>query len=236
MALHEDLKAFFIAIMSAIRDGITSATSSMKYASHIMIALSILILSGGLFMGYRHYITQREQSAQRALAEYVQDYYLALQSNNADEWQRVSALFEHGYNRFSNSYLAPYFLVFQSEVYVRQGNTAQAIETLEKAVCMAPHSPLIPLLNTKLALMQLDSGDVNVQDKGLQLLSTLAHDKNNRFSDVALFYVGRYYWDNNKMEDAQKVWQELADSAIAEKSSPSPWVYEAKSRLKQFAS
>ncbi len=99
---------------------------------------------------------------------------------------------------------------------------------------LPPQAAIQPLFVAKQALLLLDHHDEAMQKEGLQQLISLARDKKNPYYDVALFYLGRYYWTHNNVQDAQKVWQELVDNSVMEKAYPSPWVKEAKNALKQI--
>jgi len=90
------------------------------------------------------------------------------------------------------------------------------------------------LLSIKRALIQLDSEDSKIREEGTQELVTLARDTTNPFHDMALFYLGRYYWATNKVEEAKKIWQELVDNRWMDAVNPSPWMHEAKASLAQI--
>ena len=59
----------------------------------------------------------------------------------------------------------------------------------------------------------MDASDQAFQQKGLQELVSLAREENNPYKDMALFYLGRYYWAKNQIDEAKKAWQELEDSS-----------------------
>lgn len=235
MATHGFKKVLY-AIGDVIQENIPSSHSITHHGRIIGISLIIAGGLGGGYLGYRWYVSNRERAAQALFATYEQDYFLASGAGSSEEWKRVSSLFEHGYSAHSNSNLAPYFLLFQADAQLKQGDTALALQTLDSAIQLASASPLVSLMKMKRALITLDSADEAVRQQGLDLLIELARNKESRFNDAALFYLGRYYWEINKPEEAQKAWQELVDAQIIEKGSPSPWVHEAKTRLKQLVS
>ena len=59
----------------------------------------------------------------------------------------------------------------------------------------------------------------------------LAQNKDNMFRDSAQYYLGRYYWAHNQIDDARAVWQQLVDEQRDEKMAPSPWVNQVQEQL-----
>jgi len=205
-----------------------------KYVKELLILLCILGGIGSGFLLYRVYVVYREQAAQNALAQYVQEYYQIEDGQQAD-WQRMAELFQLGSEQQSNSYLAPYFLLFQVEALLRENKKEEALTVMDKLVEKSVHSPLLPLFKTKSALIKLDELDEVVQKSGLEELEELAENKKNKFRDTAQFYLGSYYWVNNSIVQAQKIWQTLVDDQYKEKLAPSPWVDLVKKKLEHIA-
>ncbi len=234
MALLEEFQAVYEVIIQSIKELFGKHSQKIKYKKQILSVCLILAVLGFSYLGYRWYVVNREQKAQQAFSEYMQDYFYAVKENNP-EWDRVGSLFSYGHNQYSSSYLAPYFLSLQADVQLKQGQTDQAIATLQKVIEALPSSsPLLSLIQTKKALIQLDSNDQAMQENGVQTLVQLARNTENKNNDIALFYLGQYYWSSNKIEEATKIWQELVDNHWFEKGAPSPWVQEARSKLQQL--
>lgn len=237
MALQDELKAFFGSIASAIGRVFKASGDKFKYSKELFMAAGLCALMFAGYTGYRWFIMSRNQTAQKAFSEYLQDYQLALKENKSQEWDRVAALFEFGWKQYSSSSLAPYFLLMQSDIQLHQGNRDQAVATLSNAINELSNANMRSMLEIKRALIQLDSADQAMIDAGLQELVRLARapqTDGNEYRDMALFYLGRYYWVNNKIDEAQKTWQELVDMEWVDKSNQSPWVHEAKATLQQL--
>ncbi len=245
MALQDELKAIYQTIAAIMGRLFKGNGQKFRYTRELFMAGVCCLAMAAGYMGYRWFTLSRDQTAQKAFSEYLQDYQLALKENNPQEWDRVASLFAYGWNQYRSSSLAPYFLIMQSDIELRQGNCAEAVNMLEQAVNALNDERMRSLLKIKRALIQLDSSDQAMSEKGLQELIEQSRDVirdrepssygNNAYRDMALFYLGRYYWANNKIDEAQKAWQELVDAEWLDKSNPSPWANEAKATLQQLS-
>jgi len=196
-------------------------------------AAVVLIVGGGLW-GYRYWMRYKEEAAQKAFSEGLYAYEEALHSKDP-LWTNAEFIFNEGYKRYPTSRLAPYFLVFSSDVLLKQGKRQEAIDTLDKAIGLLPvDSPLIYLYKTKRVLIQLDDENQDVKKAALQVLVDLGYDEKNENRDMALYYIGLYHWSGNEMKEAQKVWEQLVESYKHEKLGASPWVSLAKIKLEQI--
>lgn len=236
MAFVDELKALFIVVGRTVKDFFGDSSVLGRHLKEIGIAFSLVLVVAGGYLGYRSYVVSLEQRAHHSFADYLQDYKMAEKANNKEEWDRVSNLFGHGFVQHTGSSVAPFFLSLKSDAQVKLGELVEAINTLQRAIDALPkNSKFFPIFSIKQALMKLDVEDEVLQKSGLQQLVTMARDKENDYKDMALFYLGRYYWTHDQIEDAKKTWQELEDSSWQEKAYPSPWVEEVKQKLKQLA-
>src|SRR5438093_4527265 len=94
-------------------------------------------------------------------------------------------------------------------------------------------SSLFFLFKLKYAQVRIDIPQY--KQSGLQELTELARNEKNPYRDAALFYLGNYYWVHDQMQEAKKVWQELVDSQWQQQVSPSPWIAQVQSKLKQIS-
>lgn len=202
------------------------------YAQYASIAFGASVIITGLFFGYRWYVVYREREAQAVLADYI---HKAQTTPNAS-LAAIEQLFQEGAQRESSSHLEPYFLVFQANAMVKEGKLDEAIGVMEKAIThMSKDNILLPLFEGKRALMQMDSAVAETQQAGLQKLTELAHNTANPYADMALYFLGHYYWSVNNLEEAKKVWQELIEAQMKEQmGAPSPWAQLAHMKLQQI--
>ncbi len=237
MAFVDELKALFVVVGRIVKDFFVSDSSMLgRHIKEIGIAITIVLVVAGGYFGYRSYVVSREQRAHHSFADYLQDYQMAEKANSKEEWERVSNLLGHGFVQHKGSNVAPLFLSLKSDAQVKLGELVEAINTIQRAIDALPRgSKLLSLFLIKQALMRLDVEDEALQKVGLEQLVTIARDKDSEHKDIALFYLGRYYWVHDQIEDAKKSWQELEDSSWQEKAYPSPWVEEVKQKLKQLA-
>jgi predicted negative regulator of RcsB-dependent stress response len=202
------------------------------YAQYALIAFGASVIITGLFFGYRWYVVYREREAQAVLADYI---YKAQTTPNAS-LAAMEQLFQEGAQKESSSHLEPYFLVFQANTLVKEGKLDEAIGIMEKAIShMSKDNVLLSLFEVKRALMQMDSTIAETQQAGLTKLTELAHNTANQYADMALYFLGHYYWSVNNLEEAKKIWQELIELQSKEQmGAPSPWVQLAHMKLQQI--
>lgn len=207
-----------------------------NYVIPMVTALAAIVLVTALYVGYQWYVTSREQKAQQLFSLYMQDFASQKASHDQEGLQRVERLFAEGHTQYRSSALAPYFLAMQAEVQLQQDKQDEALATLHMVVTSLPSSsPMLPLFKTKHALVALDSKDESIRNVGLQELMSVARDTHFAYNDMALFYLGRYYWSQNDLQEAKKIWQELVDlRSLDQAASPSPWAHEAQQALKQL--
>ena len=237
MALGRELTEVRDVFRAWYRSTVEPKLQEFRYIREIALALAIALGAGVGMFGYRYYTTSREQEAQLALAELMQEFRQGQYGRGFVDWTDLATRISLEYNQHSGSYLAPYFLVLQADALAKQGDKAEAVQMMDQALgALGKSSPLHYAYATKRALMQLDTEDAQEKNAGLEALTTLAHDTKNTDRDAALFYLGSYHWSQKDMDNAKKSWQELV--ATFEKAKPaalSPWVELAKERLDQLA-
>lgn len=237
MAFIYELKAVFIYVGRVIRDLFDGdSRTAGRYGKFIATFVGVGLVSFAGYKGYRIYIVSQEQAAHQSFVEYFESFQAAQKANSAQEWERMVTVLDKGYTQYKGRNLAPLFLSLKADAQLQLGKRIESINTLQQAIdSLAKNSPLFSLLATKLALMQLDTADDALSKVGLAQLVLLARDDKNSLKDMALFYLGRYYWANDQIDEAKKAWQELEDSSWIQKAYPSPWVVQAKELLQQFA-
>jgi len=227
-------KWYQVVIEPYIRDT-KESVQSYKYSRPLSIALMLALFVMAGFWGYRWWHRSREAAAQKALGECLYAYQEALQGKDELAWGNVAMLFNVGYEQHSSSALAPYFMMFYADSLLRKSDRAEAIAKMEEAINAAPaDSPFINLFKTKLALVKVDDDISAISQEGLQLLKTLADDVDNTSRDMALYYLGLYYWTQDNLNEAKMIWQQLVDAFKHEKIGASPWASLAHTKLEQI--
>lgn len=237
MAFLDEIKSVFHIVGQYILDLFGGERSyARRYLRELIIITLVLAGTFGGYLGYRWYVVSREQAAHQTFAQAMYEYQTAIRSNSPAELATVDALIARGYDQHKASNIAPLFLALKADIQLQRNDVTQAMETLQQLVTALPAtSPLAPLYKAKRALILLDSSDEALQKNGVDELLSLARDKSNKVNDMALFYLGRYYWSKNDLDDAKRVWQELVNSYSMQEAYPSPWVQEASQALKQLA-
>lgn len=210
-----------------------------KNSFYMTCALAVAVVGFGSFKGYKWHVERREQAAQLAMSEALEEYYKAqasrMLSNDSEEVvsQRIDdarIALDLVISRHGNSNLAPYAHSFDADVAWFAGDKDRALTSMQRAVDRATIPSVRNLLSTKYALMLVDGGG-DVQE-GLELLKKLAHDTTNSVADYAAYYLGYYYWTKGDSQSAREAWQVL-DTFKTEKrpEGNSPWLTAAQHKL-----
>lgn len=212
-------------------DKAAGAMSGFRYGRQVVM----LILAGaacyaGLY-GYRWYAERREQQAFKIFTECLHEYDKA--QKNPAILPNAELVFKAAYEKHSSSRLAPYFLIYRSDLLIKQNKLADAVQVMGDALRVMPASaPVYNLYMTKRALMRIDLGGTE-KEAGLNELASLAHDAKNNNRDMALYYLGLYHWSNNDLKQAQQMWQELVAMPKQEQQQGrSAWASIVEDKLK----
>lgn len=227
-AIHDMFSSWYEAIIG-------KETKKTNYIKYILIALSIAAVATSSFFAYRWYVMYRERSAYKALTQYLDDYRRTRSEQDAD-WSPIEDLFKLGYEQHSSSHLAPFFLAFEADALIQQNKKIEAVKIFDEMISKSSaQDPLLPLFKTKRALVQLDIEDSAAKEAGLQELISLGNDTKNIFNDVALYYLGEYYFVQDKLTEAKQTWQQLVNQQKHEQVMISPWAQLAQRKLDQIA-
>ncbi len=210
-----------------------SIFGDLKYGRQAALAVLAVGLMTAGYYGYRWYRINQEQAAQQLFSHNVEEFERALEEGKKEDWANVESLFKIGYDQYSRSALAPFFLIYQAQAMLKQGNNTQAFQTLDKAVQqMDANSPLADVYKASMALMRIDSNDKATQEAGVNQLQALANTPTSMGYDIASYYLGLYYMAQNNENKAQEVWQKLIDSQKGQpKMAQSPWAKMAQQKL-----
>lgn len=208
----------------------TVAEVIIKNNQKITILLGVVLLGIVLFMGNKLWVAQKNKAAQGYFGVVVMEYNQALHDNNVD-WDGLRAKFEKGFSDYSGSSLIPYYKGYVVTILLQQNKADEAAALLETIMADAQSSSMSSLYAIERALIDLDSADLEQQKKGEQALRVLADDRMNLFGDMAQFYLGRYYWANDRIEQAREMWEKLVNEQADQKVALSPWVQQVKEYL-----
>jgi tetratricopeptide (TPR) repeat protein len=208
-----------------------SSTENLRRIAFAGAVVAVIIL--GLF-GYRWYSVKREEAAYKVFADCVHEYEQA--RGGQEPWSKVELLCKAGYEQYSRSHLAPYFLAFQAEAQTRQNKYEDARVAFETAMSkLSSRSPLYTIYGTKYALLRLDSSDKTLQEAGLRDLENLANDTANTNRDLALYYLGLYYWTKDETDKARATWTTLVAMNAPGQIVLSAWAVLAQEKLQFMA-
>ena len=213
-----------------------------KNSFYTTCLLAAAVVGFGSWKGYGWYVERREQSAQLAMAEALEEYYKAFSSimlgKDSQEvvGQRIDdarIAFETVLARHGNANTACYAHAFDADIAWYAGEKERALISMQRAVDRASVPSVRDMFKTKYALMLLDSEN---SEKGLEILSTLAHDPKNRVADYAAYYLGYYHWIKGNAQAARDAWAVLETFASdARPEGTSPWLKSAQGKLAQIS-
>lgn len=207
----------------------------MMYVLHLA---GVGVLLSSCFLGYRAYSLHRSQAAQRRFSTDMKQYISAVQEQPGHQnWQMIAGIFEEGAHEYENTSLAPFFLAYQAQALLKDNKLAEASKAMDRAVSlMSQDNPFYYTYSLTSILMGLDAAEAQNRptDDLEKKLIDVAHTKNNKQRDEALFYLGRYYWYKNNMPQARATLEELISLQSTDKNAVSPWVNQAEMLIKQI--
>jgi hypothetical protein len=197
------------------------------------ISITVALIGGGVGLAFYWYTTTiaRQEAAQIALAETFMEIERA--HRNPEAWQDAELAAKTGYNQFSSSSLAPYFLSLQAESLIEQGKNQEALALLEEVKkSLSSSSPLYTMYALKIARIKLDAQQEDIRQQGLQELEKLAYDTKNQQRDAALYYLSLVY-EKSDMQKAQQLWHEIVAIAAKQQEVSNAWAALSQRRLDQ---
>ncbi len=233
--LYKSMAAYYLAIQEQY---------SIKYLREALIATLLIVCLGGGYFLNKFYVQNREEQAFVALSEVIESFMQSqrvAQSLDIDKdkekinqaWSDTQILLDALYKEHSNSYLAPYFLVFKSQVVVeRDHDIAEAIKILDDAlVNISKKTELGSLYHMKRIKMGLDSSDDQEKEKSLKKLIEISQNSKESSYQEALYLLGVYHISNGESQKAQECFQKLADMSDSQVLIKSPWITLAREKL-----
>ncbi len=205
-----------------------SAVQDMLLDKRVYYGGLIFVLAGLLTLGYVGYGWYRggvERAAYKELAETI-DAYSRIQDDELSDSERA---FAAGAKEHRSSVLYPFFLSFQADTLIRQGDLAQGASLLDQAVsAMDQQHPLYYLYALKAALVKIDTKDAELVKKGRQEIDTLAKSKVNPLKDMALYYKALDADTQGEHDLARTIYKQI----IAHDKKDSYWYQLADMKIK----
>lgn len=216
--------------------------ASAQYVKETLLGLGILV---GLTVGYalrNYYVQQREQRAFGDLVEVMESFeksqYETMTADQNQEkvieaWQDTEVFVDALYKKNSGSYLAPYFLIFKSQIALERGDDVDSVRNiLEDALKQIPkNSDMFSLFDLKRIKMALDSLDEKVRDEALKDLIALSKNEEGVVFEEASYLLGSYYMFMGDFEKAAATWENSLKFADKKSLVQSPWLKESEEKL-----
>lgn len=216
-------------MMKSLNGIIGQVRNNISTPVTIIAAISIVgvIALGSSFAWYRMY---RERQAMERFVEAIENAYEPARSQNtADAWNEVENAFRAAFDQYKNASLAGYYLVYVSQALLEQGQHEAACQELDRAIDYIPReSDLYYSYALKLALMQIDATDQSIRQAGHNRLEQLARDAYNPMRDMARYYYGLQYFNQQDRDAAYTAWQDLLNQ---DDDTQSVWAERAHVKL-----
>jgi len=217
---------------------------SAKYAKEVLIGVAVLaILAGGYFLNVK-YVQSREERAFVALSEVIESFTQSQQATQdldsqkdqekiQQAWADTEMLLDALHKEHMSSRLAPFFLVFKSQIMVEKDHNLEgSMKILDEALSQMPkNSELTSLFQMKRIKMGFDSDKEELQKQALADLTKIVQDAKNPSFEEALYLLGVYYLYAGDIEKSQEAFKHLVDSADNSAVVKSPWVKQAREKL-----
>lgn len=217
---------------------------SAKYVREAMIGMVILVCLGGGFFLNKFYIQYREEKAFVALSEVVDSFTHAQRvSQTLDHekdkdkinqaWHNTEVLIDALYQEHVSSYLAPYFLVFKSQIVLdRDRDLEKSMTLLDDALNRIPkNSEMGSVFHLKRIKMGFDSKRDEEKEKSLRHLIQLTENVDGYVFEEASYLLGAYYLSLGESEKAQEIFKKIVDKVDDKALIKSPWVILAQEKL-----
>ena len=190
----------------------------------------IIALSGGWYY-FRVFRAQQIRLAYEALNECLDETMRAYQ--NPSLWDEAEIAAHTGLRQFGNWEFKPYFKTIQAEALLREGDAEHAYLLLGQAhEEMAKASPFYGYVLIKKLLIGVDLG----YEGAISSLESLAQDKTSSVQDMALYFLGNYYFLAHDTDRARDIWQKLVELFETKGQGLSPWARHAQTRLERLNS
>lgn len=190
-----------------VRELFASYMKDSKIRFWSLIALLVIVV-GGSWYAYRVHTRNYEQKAQLALVQGIEALARAQSEDSVEHmWKSAEQVLSEGFRRYGHSSYAPYFLLFQSDAALGQGDQVRAQELVEQSLELLPvKAPLYQPLQIRVALQSIDSSDEAVRAQGEKALVALAEDQDSPYYPMALYYQGLLAFEAGDRTAAEKVW------------------------------
>jgi len=216
-------------MMKSIQSWIPSDRNVQTVMCAGVLVLAVVALGSG-FMWYRW---QREQAASHAFVQALSKLEQATSEQSQQAWDEAEKAFAYGYDDYASSSMAGYFLAYVADIMYQQGKHDKACHKLEQAVDYMPRgNTLYYSYALRLALMQRDSTDKQLQEQGEKLIEQLKDDTANPLRDMALYYDGLHYFNQLDRTAAWTAWQPLLDPNTFDQNSA--WASRAHAKLAYY--
>lgn len=207
-----------------------------KNKTFLIAGIGILGAIGvGVFYYYADMI-KKEEAAYEVLSHLVHDVEGAYQT--PAHWQEVEKGVEIALNQFGSTKVKPYLLALKAQVLIEKGETQEGITLLKEAIVYMSHALSIDkLFLTKIALLNISTGDQVAMQEGLAALESLAYDAKNIHAPYAQYLLAYHYEKHGSLDKAKEIYTKLVALIKEgdEQGFTTPYALMARDRLKNIS-
>lgn len=191
-----------------------------RISTYILAALSVAVISAGLFFGYSFSVDKKAYSVEKEAFDYY--YNVDLKPPVTDEVRYKKSL--ELFKKRIEIKPAPVAQFYIGNCYFSLGDYDSAIKSFSEFIdTHRDNEEVLPLVYQKLASAYFKKGE---NDQAIKALEALGQFKNGAFKDNALILMAMHYESSGKTEEAMGKYKELI------KNFPgSIWVTEAQRKI-----
>ncbi len=174
-----------------------------RISTYILAALSVAVISAGLFFGYLFSVNKKAYSVEKEAFDYYYNIDLKPPVTNEERYKKSLELFK----KRIEIKPAPVAQFYIGNCYFNLGDYDSAIKSFKEFIdTHRDNEEVLPLVYQKLASAYFKKGK---NDEAIKALETLGQFKNGVFKDNALILMARHYESSGKAEEAMGKYKEL---------------------------
>lgn len=209
-------------------------------ATFIFAVIGTFVIGGYFLHGW--YSARVQRQAQFAFTQSLEIYQQALakdltatEEKKDNDWDESDLAFKTAYDQHNHSKITPFFLVYRAQSLAKEGEIEKSINILDDAISKFYNDKHFLNLFKITKSLILFNGSTDDKKLALELLDKLANDKDNPLQDMALYYLGEYYFIENNTIKAKEAFQKATELEFKnDLNLTSPWVEKSKEKLNIF--
>lgn len=188
---------------------------------NVQLVMAVIIILVAAVLGIFFYLRNASIKSSMLQAEGYRSYLAAVERDDKDLYLEAISKFQQAYD----VKISPLLLYYESDIYIRTGESDKAISSLNKLIQVFPSDEyMLPLGYSKLGSLYMLKGDY---EKALDIYNKLESSNLPAYRDLALYQIANIHKKMGNEEEADKY-----DQLLLERFPGSPYASEIEARLK----